>query len=136
MYVDAVPKARLYGGRHLIVGGTGRAAEEADNGVLTGDLSAIIINNLPWWCEWRRTPARAIALMASWEEKDRTHGRDDDRPGRAHHRRRSELDPGVAGADSGTHGTRRTSGRSGRTCNLYMHGGVAPLRPTARRLTG
>ena len=68
MYVDAVPKARLYGGRHLIVGGTGRA-EEADNGVLTGDLSAIIINNLPWWCEFRRTPARAIALMASWEEK-------------------------------------------------------------------
>lgn len=68
MYVDAVPKARLYGGRHLIVGGTGRA-EEADNGALTGDLSAIIINNLPWWCEWRRTPARSIALMASWEEK-------------------------------------------------------------------
>jgi hypothetical protein len=68
MYVDAVPKARLYGGRHLIVGGTGRA-EEADNGVLTGDLSAIIINNLPWWCEFRRTPARSIALMASWEEK-------------------------------------------------------------------
>ena len=68
MYVDAVPKARLYGGRHLIVGGTGRA-EEDDNGALTGDLSAIIINNLPWWCEWRRTPARSIALMASWEEK-------------------------------------------------------------------
>ena len=68
MYVDAVPKARLYGGRHLIVGGTGRT-EEADNGALTGDLSAIIINNLPWWCEWRRTPARAIALMSSWEEK-------------------------------------------------------------------
>ncbi len=68
MYVDAVPKARLYGGRHLVVGGTGRT-EEADNGVLTGDLSAIIINNLPWWCEWRRTPARSIALMASWEEK-------------------------------------------------------------------
>ena len=68
MYVDAVPKARLYGGRHLIVGGTGRT-EEADNGALTGDLSAIIIGNLPWWCEWRRTPARAIALMSDWEEK-------------------------------------------------------------------
>ncbi len=68
MYVDAVPKARLYGGRHLIVGGTGRT-EEADNGALTGDLSAIIIDNLPWWCEFRRTPARSIALMADWEEK-------------------------------------------------------------------
>ena len=68
MYVDAVPKARLYGGRHLIVGGTGRT-EEADNGALTGDLSAIIIGNLPWWCEWRRTPARSIALLSDWEEK-------------------------------------------------------------------
>ena len=68
MYVDAVPKAKLYGGRHLILGGTGRT-EEADNGVLTGDLSAIIIDNLPWWCEWRRTPSRSIALMADWEEK-------------------------------------------------------------------
>ena len=71
MYVNAVPKARLYGGRHLIVGGTGRT-EEADNGVLTGDLSAIIINNLPWWCEFRRTPSRSIALMENWEEKIET----------------------------------------------------------------
>ena len=43
--------------------------EEADNGALTGDLSAILIDNLPWWCEFRRTPARSIALMADWEEK-------------------------------------------------------------------
>ena len=74
MYVHAVPKARLYGGRHLIVGGTGRT-EEADNGVLTGDLSAIIINNLPWWCEFRRTPSRSIALMENWEEKIETMAR-------------------------------------------------------------
>ena len=74
MYVDAAPKARLYGGRHLIVGGTGRT-EAADNGVLTGDLSAIIINNLPWWCEWRRTPSRSIALMENWEEKIETMAR-------------------------------------------------------------
>ena len=68
MYVDAVPKARLYGGRHLIVGGTGRT-EEADNGALTGDLSAIIIGNLPWWCEWRRTPKKQITLQSNWEKK-------------------------------------------------------------------
>ena len=68
MYVDAAPKAKLYGGRHLILGGTGRT-EEADNGTLTGDLSAIIIGNLPWWCEMRRTPAKSIALMSNWEEK-------------------------------------------------------------------
>lgn len=74
MYVDAVPGARLYGGRHLIVGGTGRTESDI-SGALTGDLSAIIIGNLPWWCEWRRTPARSIALMENWEEKIETMAR-------------------------------------------------------------
>ncbi|MFM1932716.1 MAG: hypothetical protein RL226_2019, partial [Bacteroidota bacterium] len=35
----------------------------------TGDLSAIIIQNLPIWVELRRTPAREIALHDNWEEK-------------------------------------------------------------------
>jgi hypothetical protein len=34
-----------------------------------GDLSAIIIRNLPIWVELRRTPSRDIALMDNWEEK-------------------------------------------------------------------
>ncbi len=34
-----------------------------------GDLSAIIVKNLPWWAEIRRTPSMEIALMSEWEEK-------------------------------------------------------------------
>ena len=34
-----------------------------------GDLSAIIVKNLPWWAEIRRTPAKEIALMSEWEDK-------------------------------------------------------------------
>jgi hypothetical protein len=34
-----------------------------------GDLSAIIVKNLPWWAEIRRTPAKEIALMSEWESK-------------------------------------------------------------------
>ena len=134
MYVDAVPKARLYGGRHLIVGGTGRA-EEADNGVLTGDLSAIIINNLPWWCEWRRTPARSIALMASWEEK-------------IERMAETTIDQDVriiAGVPSWTQVLlERILDRSGKDhlgevwphLQLYMHGGVAfgPYREAFDRM--
>ena len=39
--------------------------------MLTGDLSAIIIGNLPWWCEMSGAPQRSsIALDGqSWEEK-------------------------------------------------------------------
>jgi hypothetical protein len=134
MYVHAMPKARLYGGRHLIVGGTGRA-EEADNGVLTGDLSAIIINNLPWWCEWRRTPARSIALMASWEEK-------------IERMTESTINQDVriiAGVPSWTQVLlERILERSGKAhlgevwphLQLYMHGGVAfaPYREAFQRM--
>jgi hypothetical protein len=34
-----------------------------------GDLSAIIVKNLPWWAEIRRTPSKEIALMTEWTEK-------------------------------------------------------------------
>ena len=34
-----------------------------------GDLSAVIIKNLPFWTEIRRTPSKKIALMENWEAK-------------------------------------------------------------------
>lgn len=68
LYCDAVPTARLYEGKHLVLGGS--SALHADgSGAYTGDLSAIIIRNLPFWVEARRTPGRNIALMEDWTEK-------------------------------------------------------------------
>ena len=29
----------------------------------------LYLNNLPWWCEWRRTPNKKITLLPEWEEK-------------------------------------------------------------------
>ena len=60
------PKSPALRGRHLIVGGTGRT-QEADNGAITGDLSAIIIDNL-LVVRIPPDPSRSIALMADWEE--------------------------------------------------------------------
>ncbi|MEN9743083.1 MAG: hypothetical protein RLZZ65_888 [Bacteroidota bacterium] len=59
---------KLYNAKHLIVGGTGKIEQHSD-GVFIGDLSAIIINNLPIWTELRRTPKKEIALLENWEEK-------------------------------------------------------------------
>jgi len=62
------PETQLYSGKHLVVGGSLQTNKlSADS--LVGDLSAIIMKNLPWWAEIRRTPSREIALMSDWEEK-------------------------------------------------------------------
>lgn len=62
------PDAELYDGKHLILGGSSALNPEV-NGSYTGDLSAIIVRNLPFWVEARRTPGREIALMENWEAK-------------------------------------------------------------------
>lgn len=68
LYCDQRPAARLYDGKHLVLGGSSALNANGD-GSYTGDLSAIIVRNLPFWVEARRTPSRQIALMADWEKK-------------------------------------------------------------------
>lgn len=70
LYYHNHPNRKLYNGKHLIVGGS---AQVNPNPLVpdsySGDLSAIILKNLPWWAEIRRTPAKEIALMDEWEQK-------------------------------------------------------------------
>jgi hypothetical protein len=68
LYYENFPDRKLYKGKHLIVGGSSQINPIGNNSYL-GDLSAIIVKNLPWWAEIRRTPAREIALMSDWEPK-------------------------------------------------------------------
>lgn len=68
LYYDNFPSANLYNGKHLIVGGSTQINEMGNDSYI-GDLSAIIVKNLPWWAEIRRTPSREIALMSDWEPK-------------------------------------------------------------------
>lgn len=67
-YYYNLPNRKLFNAKHLIVGGTGEIIKN-NRGVFIGDLSAIIIEHLPWWTEWRRTPAKEIALHGDWEHK-------------------------------------------------------------------
>lgn len=68
MYYHQKPNARLYAGKTLALGGSSRINSFNEEGY-TGDLSAIIIKNLPAWVELRRLPSKDVALMDNWEEK-------------------------------------------------------------------
>lgn len=62
------PQSRLYHGMNMVVGGSS-AMEPLRNDSYSGDLSAIIIRNLPLWVEMRRTPVIETALLENWEVK-------------------------------------------------------------------
>lgn len=62
------PDSKLYQGMSLVVGGSS-SIENLRSDAYSGDLSAIIIRNLPVWVEVKRTPVIETALMENWEEK-------------------------------------------------------------------
>ncbi|MCA1763124.1 MAG: GH3 auxin-responsive promoter family protein [Flavobacteriales bacterium] len=62
------PTNNVYGGKSLVLGGSSQINTLRKDSYY-GDLSAIIINNLPLWVEFKRIPDREIALMDKWEEK-------------------------------------------------------------------
>lgn len=68
IYYANHPNGKLYSGKHLVVGGSTQINNLSTDSYF-GDLSAIIVKNLPWWAEIKRTPSKEIALMSEWEEK-------------------------------------------------------------------
>ncbi|MEI6835914.1 MAG: GH3 auxin-responsive promoter family protein [Candidatus Falkowbacteria bacterium] len=68
LYVDRHPETKLFTGKTLSLGGSKREDElNSDN--YCGDLSAILMDNLPFWAEFGRTPELPVALMDEWESK-------------------------------------------------------------------
>lgn len=68
LYYENFPNRKLYKGKHLIIGGSAQILPVSAD-AYQGDLSAIIVKNLPWWAEIRRTPSKEIALLSEWETK-------------------------------------------------------------------
>lgn len=68
IYCNNYPDTSLFDGRGLALGGSHKISE-VNNEAFYGDLSAIIIQNLPFWAEFHRVPNRSIALMDEWESK-------------------------------------------------------------------
>jgi len=67
MYLNNNPESQLFVGKGLRLGGSKELYEE--NGTVFGDLSAILIDNMPFWAEYSSTPRNEISLMADWETK-------------------------------------------------------------------
>jgi hypothetical protein len=62
------PDTKIFTGKSLTLGGSHRM-NQFSNDSLYGDLSAILIENAPFWVEIIRTPKQKIALLEDFEEK-------------------------------------------------------------------
>jgi hypothetical protein len=70
LYFNNYPESKMMAGKGLVIGGS-QEINRLDNlqKTATGDLSAILISNLPWWAQMVRTPSVETALMTEWEAK-------------------------------------------------------------------
>jgi hypothetical protein len=69
IFCNNYPETKLFTGKNLALGGTHEADFYGNYESYHGDVSAIVIQNLPMWAEYFRAPAVEIALMSNWEEK-------------------------------------------------------------------
>ena len=67
MYLSNNPDSQLFVGKSLRLGGSKELYKS--NGTAFGDLSAILIDNMPFWAEFSSTPSSEVSLMADWETK-------------------------------------------------------------------
>jgi GH3 auxin-responsive promoter len=69
IYCNNHPDAQLFSGKGLAMGGSHKINEIKNEHFLVGDLSAILIENLPSWADFIRVPKKKLALHDKWEEK-------------------------------------------------------------------
>jgi hypothetical protein len=70
IYVNNFPDTKLFDGKGLAVGGSHQINEyDSSDSSSYGDVSAVIMQNLPPWAQFIRTPSLETALMSNWEEK-------------------------------------------------------------------
>ena len=67
LYLNNNENSQLFTGKSLRLGGSKELYE--DNGTFFGDLSAILIDNMPFWAELSSTPSSRVSLMGEWETK-------------------------------------------------------------------
>lgn len=69
IYCSLYPETKLFTGKNLALGGSLTTDYFGNYESQNGDLSAIVMNNLPMWAEFFRAPDLSIALMDKWDEK-------------------------------------------------------------------
>jgi hypothetical protein len=68
LYYHFNPDSALLTGKGLVIGGS-HTINPMNKEAQYGDLSAVLLQNSPFWGHWIRTPDLSIALMDEWESK-------------------------------------------------------------------
>jgi hypothetical protein len=68
LYYHFNPESDLLTGKGLVIGGSHQVSTMNEE-TYCGDLSAVLLQNTPFWGHWIRTPELSIALMDEWETK-------------------------------------------------------------------
>ena len=68
LYVANNPDTRTFEGKGLSIGGSLHQNPYGANSA-AGDVSAVVMQNLPSWAQYIRTPSIEVALMDEWEAK-------------------------------------------------------------------
>lgn len=68
IFADNHKDTSAFSGKSLTLGGSHRLSNE-HSGALVGDLSAILIQNTPWYASLIRTPSAEVALIPDFEQK-------------------------------------------------------------------
>lgn len=136
LYYHFHPESDLLTGKGLIIGGS-HTIHQLNEETHYGDLSAVLMQNTPFYGQWIRTPELSIALMDEWESKIEQLARNT-----IH-----EDVTSISGVPTWTLVLfRRILEITGKSCmkevwpnlELYMHGGVSfvPYREQFARIIG
>ncbi|MFZ4632125.1 MAG: GH3 auxin-responsive promoter family protein [Patescibacteria group bacterium] len=135
LYFKDNPQSKVLNGKTLSLGGSKRC-DELNRKNSCGDMSAIIVGNLPCWAQLARVPKKEIALMEEWEEKLKAITTDT----------KNQNVAALAGVPSWVLVLlRKVEAETGKTIKelwpnleLFMHGGVAfpPYREQYKKLLG
>lgn len=68
IYCNLRPETKIFTGKGLILGGS-HQINSIGGESFYGDISAVLMQNLPFWVQMIRTPELSIALLDKWEEK-------------------------------------------------------------------
>ena len=136
LYYAFNPDSELLTGKGLVIGGS-HTIHQMNQEVQYGDLSAVLLQNSPFWGHWLRTPDLSIALMDEWE-------------GKIEKLAKSTIKENVTSISGVPTWTlvllkrileitgKETIGKVWPTLELYMHGGVSftPYRDQFKKLIG
>ena len=70
IYFNNYPSGKIFTGKCLPIGGSHELNKyDKSRSSFVGDISAVILKNMPTWAQLTRTPSLDIVLMDEWEEK-------------------------------------------------------------------